>query len=270
MANQAVSSAPNEVEIGLFLTGNRVVDQDICGQHPLFYGTVQLKDGIRRHAYVKAIPGRLIYAEVLTSLLGRSLGLPIPITVPAFARGSTLGIQADKVLCVASLDCGAAPIGRIARFDEVNSLLNRWGHARLAIVFDELIANGDRNLRNILLGSDGKLWLIDHEESLQDPLTAAHRQIRNHLLKKLSEDLSMFQLKRSAQLIGEKTLLLAGIDFAGHAEASLPSLCKVPESHVQTVIGFLRERINHLPRLIEVGLGLKQHHLELVNDKPGT
>lgn len=270
MANQQAVSAPNDVEIGLFLTGQRVTDLEVCGQHPLFYGTVQIKDGTRQNAYVKVIPGRQIYTEVMTSLLGRSLGLPVPITIPAFARGSTLGIEADKVLCVASLDCGAAPIARIARFDEVNSLLNRWSHARLAIAFDELIANGDRNLRNILLGSDGKIWLIDHEEALQDPLNSAHRQIRNHLLKKLSEDLAGFQLKRSAQLIAEKTLILANIDYVAHAEAALPSVCMVTEGHVQSVIEFLQDRIDHLPRLIEAGLGLRQFHLDISTQKPGT
>nr|GFA95429.1 hypothetical protein [Tanacetum cinerariifolium] len=135
--------------------------------HPLFYGVVQLKGQIRYNAYVKMIPARLVYAEVLASLRGRALGLPIPLTIPVYAKGQTVGITSAHVLCVASLDCGATPISRIARLDDVNNLLHKWTHIRTAIVFDELIANADRNLRNILMGADGKIWLIDHEEALR-------------------------------------------------------------------------------------------------------
>lgn len=259
---------PNEIELGLFLTGKRVIDPSVCGQHPLFYGMVQLKGQVRYNAYVKMIPARLVYAEVLASLLGQALGLPIPVTIPVYAKGQTLGIAADHVLCVASLDCGATPIARIARLDDVNDLLIKWTHVRTAIVFDELIANGDRNLRNILMGADGKIWLIDHEEALQDPLTVAHRQIQNYLLKRLAEDVTKFELRRTAQRLNEATLVFADLDIPNHALQSMPGTCRATGAHVDAVIEFLTDRIQHMPKLLESGLGLSQTHLDLAHERP--
>lgn len=258
----------NRVEIGLFLTGKKVEDKSITGQHPLYYGTVRLPGHRQYHAYVKAIPGKLIYAEVLSALLGRSLGLPIPLTIPVYARGSTLGITADQVVCVASLDCGATPIGRAVRLDEVNNLLNRWSHAHTAIIFDELIANSDRNLRNVLLGADGKLWLIDHEEALKDPISGAHREIHNHLLKRLIEDVSKFELRRAGQRLNECAAKLSEVNFRDNANLSEPATCQVSDSHVERVVDFLEDRLAHLPCLIEAGLGMRQIHIDLANKRP--
>lgn len=258
----------NHVEIGLFLTGKKVEDKSITGQHPLYYGTVRLQGARQYHAYVKAIPGKLIYAEVLSALLGRSLGLPIPQTIPVYARGSTLGITAEQVLCVASLDCGAMPIGRVIRLDEVNNLLHRWSHAHTAIIFDELIANSDRNLRNVLLGADGKLWLIDHEEAMKDPISGAHREIQNHLLKRMIEDVSKFELRRAGQRLNECATKLSEVDFKEHANLGEPATCQVSEGHVSRVIDFLEDRLAHLPRLIEAGLGMRQIHIDLATKRP--
>ncbi|MEB0226285.1 MULTISPECIES: HipA family kinase [Pseudomonas] len=262
------SLVPSEIELGLFLTGKRVEDPAVCGQHPLFYGIVQLKGQMRYNAYVKMIPARLVYAEVLASLLGRALGLPVPLTIPVYAKGQTVGITAAHVLCVASLDCGAAPIGRIARLDDVNDLLTKWTHIRTAIVFDELIANADRNLKNILLGADGKIWLIDHEEALRDPLTTAHRQIQNYLLKRLSEDLSQFELRRTAQRLKEESLGFVDIDISAEALNGMPTACQVTGAHMDAVVQFLTDRIQHMPKLLESGLGLSQTHLDLNYDRP--
>lgn len=259
---------PSQIDLGLFLTGKRVSDPAVCGQHPLFYGTVQIKGRERLNAYVKMLPARLIYAEVLSSLLGQSLGLPVPVTIPVWAKGQTVGTASEFELCVASLDCGATPISRIARLDDVNDLLNKWSHARMAIVFDELIANGDRNLRNILMGADGKIWLIDHEEALRHPLVRAHEKIQNYLLARLSEDLSNFEIRRTHQRLKDEAFALGGIGIGAHAEAALPGSCKVSATHVEAIIQFLEDRISHVPKLLESGLGLRQAHLDLSNERP--
>lgn len=267
---QQPQSARPKAELGFYLNGERVKDDTVCGQHPLFYGMVQTASGVRHNAYVKLMPGKLIYAEVLSALLGQALSLPIPTTIPVVAKGSSVGLTtAGAVMALASLDTSVTPIARLARIDEVSSLLSKWSHIRTAIVFDELIANADRHLRNILVGSDGKLWLIDHEEAMKDPRSSAHRQIHNHLLKRLSEELNSFTIRRSAQMLKEAALPVADLNYRRHAHESLPHACFVPEDHVESVIEFLIERINFLPRLIDAGLGIRQSHLDLkANDRP--
>lgn len=248
--------------LGMYLNGDTVEDKEIRGQHPLFYGLVRFPGGHQHHAYVKVLPPKLMFAEVLSASLGQYLGLPIPYTSVVLARGSDVGVNAAQVICLASVDTGARPVSRIVRHDEVSHILNKWAHIRTSIVFDEIIANADRNLKNLLLGSDGKLWLIDHEEALGDPLSTPHRTICNHLLAKLIEDVHEFERRRSSQLINEKSLPLSDCDFHFHAQRSLPGPCQVSPGHVQSVVEFLQSRVHHMPLLISGGLGLKQGALD--------
>lgn len=250
-------------ELGNYLTGEKVTDADICGQNQLFYGIVRFPSLPRCHAYVKLLPPRQMFAEILSATIGRQLGLPIPYTAPVIARGSDMGLSTGVVIGLASVDGGAMPISRIVRVDEVSTLLNKWSHLRAAVIFDELIANGDRHLKNILLGSEGDIWLIDHEEAFGDPLGQPSRKIFNHLLARAIDDLNVFQRRRASQLINEKILAVAEIDFDLGALSSLPSACRVTDSHVASVVEFLKARVHHMPALLSSGLGQAQKHLDL-------
>ncbi|WP_440466909.1 HipA family kinase [Pseudomonas sp. YH-1] len=252
-----------DAEVGLYLGGDAVEDREIRGKNPLFYGLVKFSQGRRFHAYVKVLPPKQMYAEMLSSALGKYLGLPVPYTSVVAARGVDVGISADMVPCLASVDTGAMPIARMVRAEEVNDLLNKWAHRRTAIVFDELIANSDRNLRNLLMGGDGRLWLIDHEEALGDPLTAPHRTVCNHLLKRLMADVQKFERRRTGQLLSEQAIALNDCDFRAHALKSLPGNCRVDANHVESVVEFLKARIHHMPRLIGQSIDPNQEHLEL-------
>ena len=54
------------------------------------------------------------------------------------------------------------------------------GQIHIMRVFDELIANFDRNAGNILWSSDGKMWLIDHAR-VQTSHTAEESQTARSL-----------------------------------------------------------------------------------------
>jgi hypothetical protein len=51
------------------------------------------------------------------------------------------------------------------------------GYIYIMRVFDELIANTDRNVGNQIWTSDGKLWLIDHTRAFRLQLKLAKPQI---------------------------------------------------------------------------------------------
>lgn len=250
-------------EVGLYLGGAPVEDREVRGKNPLFYGIVKFSGGRKYHAYVKLLPPKQMYAEMLSAALGRHFGLPIPYTSVVAARGADLGVSAAMVPCLASVDTGARPISRMVRFEEVNDKLNKWAHRRTAIVFDELIANSDRNLRNLLLGSDGKLWLIDHEEAMSDPLSVPHRTICNHLLERLLADVQKFERRRSGQLLAEQAKAFEACDFNAHALRSLPGNCRVDANHVREVVEFLKARIHHMPGLIGKSVDPNQTRLDL-------
>ena len=247
----------------MYLGGDAVEDRDVRGKNPLFYGIVKFSGGRKYHAYVKLLPPKQMYAEMFSAALGRHFGLPVPYTSVVAARGADVGMAAPIAPCLASVDTGAHPISRMVRLDEVNDLLNKWSHRRTAIVFDELIANSDRNMRNMLLGGDGKLWLIDHEEALGDPLSVPHRTICNHLLERLLTDVQKFERRRSGQLLAEQAEAIGDCDFRAHALKSLPGNCQVDQKHVNEVVEFLQARIHHMPGLIAKSVDPNQSHLDL-------
>lgn len=249
--------------LGLLLSAEPVVDRELLGKNSLYYGLARFQGDQQHHAYIKVLPPKRMYAEVLCSTIGRAIGLPMAYTSLLVARGKMLGINSDRVICLASVDTSARPISRIVRHDEITEKLSRWPHIRSAIVFDELIANADRHLRNVLMGADGKLWLIDHEEAIDEPLAAPHRSISNYLLVKLIEDLGEFERRRSGQMLGEKVLPVGSYNFAKHAESSLPGPCQVSAQHVREVVEFLKTRVHHIPDLLDSGLSLKQRKLDL-------
>ncbi|MCE7762918.1 hypothetical protein GQL56_09720 [Pseudomonas putida] len=262
--NHQTRNVPTEPALGIYVNGDAIVDKDLKGQHPLFYGLVRFHGGHQYHAYVKLLPPKQMYAEVLSALVGQHLGLPIPYTSVVVARGSQVGVNTPKVLCLASVATAAKPITRIVRPSEVSHVLNSWANKRISVIFDELIANADRNLRNVLLGADGKLWLIDHEEALGESLKAPHRTICNHLLDRLIEDLGDFERRRSAEMLNVEAVPLNQVDFQTHAANALPSACQVSAEHVRDVVAFLEERVHHIPNLISSGMSLRQSSLGLV------
>lgn len=258
----ATESALPEIRLGTYLFGDAVDDPSVRGQHPLFYGTVRLQGEIRdRQGYLKLLPPRQLFAESMSAALGRHMGLPVPETAIVVARGDRLGVPGRVCIGVASIDVGAVPISRIVNAESVNDLLNQWAHLKAAIVFDELIANGDRHLRNLLLGADGKIWMIDHEEALGDPLTAPARAVRNQLLHQVIDDLSEFQRHKAGKLLREKLTSLGAVDFKAQALASQPSACQVSDAHMNQVVEFLTTRVHHMGNLLDNGLGLRQRHL---------
>lgn len=249
-----------DIPLALYLQGEAVDDPDIKGQHPLFYGTISGLKGYRRdlHAYVKVLPAERLFAETMSASIGRYFGLPIPLTALAIARGIDVGRGSGKCIVLASVDTNAVPISRAINFDKVSHLLSKWSHLHAAIVFDELLANTDRNLRNMLIGGDGAIWLIDHEEALASPSLQASQNIRNHLLGMVIGEVSEFERHQASKKLKDRSAPVYTADFRAHAAASQPHYCQVDQIHVDRVVDFLESRVQHMSALMDGALGIKQ------------
>lgn len=263
MANE--KPAVLDIPLAAFLQGEPVEDPDVKGQHPLFYGTVSGLKGFKRdvHAYVKVLPAERLFAETMSATIGRYFGLPIPMTALVVARGSAVGRGAGKCIALASIDTNAVPISRVISFDKVSHLLNKWSHLHAAIVYDELLANRDRNLRNMLIGADGAIWLIDHEEALAEPAALAGINIRNHLLQMVVDEVSEFERRLAGKKLKDKAAPVYTMDFSAHAVASQPGYCQVSPEHVSRVVAFLESRVHHMSGLLDNALGIKQQNMAL-------
>jgi hypothetical protein len=257
---QNAKPEPIDIPLALYLQGEAVVDPDVKGQHPLFYGTISGLKGYRRdlHAYIKVLPAERLFAETMSASIGRYFGLPIPLTALAVARGKDVGRGHGKCIVLASVDTNAVPMSRVINFDKVSHLLNKWSHLHAAIVFDELLANTDRNLRNLLIGGDGAIWLIDHEEALSAPSLQASENIRNHLLGMVIGEVSEFERHQASKKLKDRSAPAYTANFRKHAAASQPHYCQVDQAHVDKVVDFLESRVKHMSALMDGALGFKQ------------
>lgn len=142
----------------------------------LFRGQIVLSDGSTKSCILKNVPRVEILNEIISAALASAMNLPVPDVVLAFVP-DTLNLQQEFSKCLPVLG------GRIAfatvdvqvpnlaqRFHStslsqqpaiINHLVN-WQLKSDLYCFDTWLANTDRHCGNVLLSSNGDLWLIDH------------------------------------------------------------------------------------------------------------
>lgn len=134
-------------------------------------------------AYAKQLSELDFLVEIVSALMGREIGLPIPEPVIA---------TDGKSYWFASVDLKYPDLGRSMAIKDdalldtpgnkaILQKLANWSEINYAIGFDEWIANGDRNVGNILLDSKGNFYLIDHNLAMRLPFSP-ESPIRNALL----------------------------------------------------------------------------------------
>lgn len=121
--------------------------------------------------YIRIANPMPVAAELICSVIGRSIGLPIPepflVSIDKGALpGSRLLPQEKPALAFASLDVGGQTFSQLMRGDSpaTQAMLMKWKHMIPVATFDEWMANRDRNLSNILFVAN-VLWIIDHAEA---------------------------------------------------------------------------------------------------------
>jgi hypothetical protein len=171
------------IELGYALPGAALLTDD-KGVNETYRGIIEVNSA-RLSAYIKLLPDRQLVNELLASVLGRLVNLPIPrgflVTVeradyPNSALLTARGVDAAPAFAVEAV----AAQSFLRRVDLMNPdalsyLLKAWPHWYAAASFDDWIANGDRHPGNLLVGAQGELWLIDHSHSFTgDKWVAAH------------------------------------------------------------------------------------------------
>lgn len=202
---------------------------------------VQLDDGTRVRAYVKAVPLRELAVEIVCALLLDSLGLPgaRPILV-SMPRG-------DPQYGATILP--AAPFAHtLARDGTARARLRTWPHLTQAVCFDEWIANPDRNGGNILHDGRDKFWLIDHGLAAAEGV-AADATCTNTLFEIAREGLdaatltNQFKPRLRTVIYGYTTATIDAL-AAEITSSSLPDAV--------AVLGFLTTRHAQLLNLIDL------------------
>lgn len=127
-------------------------------------------------AYLRICGKRQMMSELICSAIGRTLGLPIPppflVTVdrsllPASQFLRTFIQPKEKCLMFASgAITGAINFAQLLKTNSpsANKMMAQWEAFPKVCTFDELFANTDRNLSNIIFQAN-ILWIIDHAEA---------------------------------------------------------------------------------------------------------
>jgi hypothetical protein len=111
-----------------------------------------------------------VAAELLCSVIGRALGLPVPepfaIHLASGALPGSKMLPAAGTVAFASHDIGGTAFNQLLNKDSptAHAMLAKWSHLVPIATFDEWLANPDRNLGNIIFASN-VLWIIDHAEA---------------------------------------------------------------------------------------------------------
>jgi hypothetical protein len=199
------------VQLGTLVPGAQPLGPDEKGVNESFRGFVDLA-GERVNAYIKVLNKRELVNEALISTVGRALDLRVPefYFVQAVAQdlpnSELLRNHAGPAIIGATRGLPHPDLSRRFQGDEkaFNSWLGQWGELDGAISFDEWVANIDRHWKNLLIGSDGAVWLIDHGHCMTGPKWTANdlKPEMSYINKLAASANSIFNSDRKQQLVG--------------------------------------------------------------------
>jgi len=203
-------------------------------------------------------------AEVIATVIGRSLGLPVPLPILVQVmpgRIATVRLS-DPQIFFGSQSQREPDLTQFINSSADQSLLiqrlRSWPHAAIAGCFDEWIANEDRNLQNLLFDGGKNFTLIDHGLSFPSGMPALAPTQKNFLLdvsinnpavsarRKMEENVADFI--RDCEKMELNSLLLS-------VAASMDSMA----DHSQEIMGFLQQRLPQLGEIIAGKLGDNYH-----------
>ena len=250
------------VDVGLMLPGPQPFDD--CNVNPTLKAHVKTHDEVLV-AYVKKVSPRKLYVECVCALLGRYLGLPIPkpIIVKVTSDSSDDVPLGRYELAFGSQDAGYPSFRRYAQNQEAYEKLKEFSKTIDVGLFDEWVANWDRNIGNILYDGGGDFSFIDHENALDPSLGVEDPATRNQLVEcicAIKSEFERFKLNRAVQ--SEAIPQYVDLPLAILSEKTYAS-SYLDEGDVLAVIDFLKMRVNSLGRLFSKRLNLSQQEMAI-------
>jgi hypothetical protein len=199
--------------------------------------------------YVKKTSKEEIMAECLASLLAKSLGLPVAKAYIVTDPGDLLG----GGVFAGSEDAGAPSIKQWLNLHDqtVLNMLAGWKKLHEVALFDEWIANPDRQGGNLLWGGGENWVLIDHAMALWSALGKPHadmpfQNILATLISDIEKDMGPARLRH---LSGEFAGRCREIDHDLIINASQSQHIGMYE-RCEVTLSSLETRLSMLPALL--------------------
>ena len=249
------------LELATMLPGGVLVEEE--NVEDVWKSTIRAESG-DTIAYVKIAKQNQIVSEITCALTGRSLGLQIPKAYLVRIREGLIGNQ-NEIFGFGSQDADAVSFKRWTTINRVlaDALFEQWKLMEDIAVFDEWVANIDRNAGNILYDGITGYWLIEHAHALTGPnwsaptLQDSGRSFKNHLLQGHAENTSLHEKYQFRRLANEWAIR--------HNELSLLDLTRngaltrlIDTVDAEAVKDFLIERATLVSGLVCLKLGIPE------------
>jgi len=253
----------------LLLPGAALLPEEQKGVNETYRGPIETAAG-RTFAYVKLLDVKELINELVSSVLGRTLGLPIPpgyivlVSRDDYPESEFLLTQGqDKALAFGVQAIGHPDLKRRIRIEGefvLRELVQTWTGWCDAMTFDEWIANVDRHVGNLLLGAPGEVWLIDHSHAFTGPRwTPGDLQpavaVENQIAKFVAPRLALPERHRALRRATEISEECKKID-ADEALKEGFTAAFAADDELQALRNFIAKRVDELVRLISMRVGL--------------
>lgn len=219
--------------------------------------------------YVKlGLSTRAMLVEALCAQLAQCLGLDSPPPFLVAVQPHHVGREpGDKVLAFGAEDLSERSMARPLRnLETLLTLLRDQRVTDLATVFDEWIANEVRSPSDVLVSPEARLYLIDHEASLGEGMRP-DQGISNWLAKRLTQTMTGAQ-ERATFLRQLRARLAALHRVKLGTPPTAAALSPDGDRLYRELLGFLRDRLAHLDRLLSERVVPEQGYLWTNNDDP--
>lgn len=253
----------------LLLPGAALLSEEQKGLNETYRGQIETAAG-RTFAYVKLLHVKELINELVASVLGRTLGLPMPpgfivlVSRDDYPESQFLLTQGqDKALAFGVETIGHPDLKRRIRIEGdsvMRELLRTWTGWCDAMTFDEWIANVDRNQGNLLLGAPGEVWLIDHGQAFTGPNWTAGdldpaAAVLNQIASVMGPHLALPERHRALRRATEISEECKKID-ADEALKEGFAAAFAADDELQALRNFISKRVDELVRLISMRVGL--------------
>lgn len=241
-----------ELAVLLSETPKKIENEDEKGISPLWKGPIGTETGEEVDAYIKLVPPQEILSEVVCALAGQVLGLPIPRPFVVIDKENYMGHGHNRIL-FASENAGHPSLKRRILDGEewVNDALLDWKQIHDAAVFDDWIANIDRNQGNLLVGGEDDFVMIDHGRALGAPgsVPSNFKVCFTNMLAQVvidhGRDIGTAKLRKQASATVEKC---TGLDYQELKDNCRAAVYGMSE-RLEKVLYFLSRRAPFLPTL---------------------
>jgi len=230
---------------------------------------VWLLNNAKTHAYVKIPHNKLsIIAELAAAQVGRAINLKIPepflirIDPDDLPDESRFSSEAF-IFAYGCSSCGNSTKSFERLIDGNAAILDSWDGLESTLIFDEWIANTDRNLGNLIYDAVSKTyWLIDHgrafaditslflEENLTNPAVTISNDLLNTVIGCDMTYARKIEQLSNKLMIQCQTINLTDLDRDNHYQRICKSVKK------EQLSNFLTKRIHHTTELICNKIGL--------------